>query len=121
MPTNEAIQNMREWLTLTQADARWAPADLREISRQAPGVAARELDSDAPDEAAAWLILTRNPAVREAVEAFQTANEALAMYREQPQQNNDEDRRLDRKRITAREDLVAAVGKATGRSIPDTP
>lgn len=117
MATKEEIRSMREWLALAGADGRVTPFDLRVMSSEAPIVAARELGFEARGEEEARERLRTFPAVLEALDRFRDMSEALARYREQSQRVEDEDRRLQRDRIGAREALIAAVESATGRKL----
>lgn len=106
---------LRELLSGDDTDTRLTPFELRDISNKATIMAARELGFDGHEAGDALDYLRRYRDVQRAVEDFRAASETLAQYRSQAERADEEDGRLDRDRIAARNRAVTALESATGR------
>lgn len=112
MATKDPFRNMKEWLALAGVDSRLAPFDLRSLANQAAVAAANELGANVDEQSEARGYLATYPAVLDAVDRYREASETLARHREQTRPHEDEDRKLDRKRIGTRHELVRSVDAA---------
>src|SRR5437763_2356781 len=112
MPTDEATNDMREWLRLSEGDAKVSPFDLRSLATQATLIVAHELGATVDNTHEARAFLQQHPHVLTPLEQYRTSSETLATLREAETRDEAEDARVNRERIAAREALVVALQQA---------